>query len=382
MATAATAAGLACAAFMALKGRAARATLGRLARLAAPLAVLPFFPPILVRGSSDALQTVLTIAMATVVFERLLRVSLAEWHRSEPSFVGLTGPIGAPGKRWALRLSVLACAAFYSYYMSRYTVFNHHRFGTYGYDLGQYDNIFWTTLHGYPLRCTPLGLVNNWQEIGNHADLSVFFLLPFYALRPRAETLLVLQSCILGLGAIPLYLFAERRLPPKYAAVLAVCYLLYAPLHGANFYDFHFQPIASTFVLFTIYFVDGKRWVLASIAFVIALGCREDISVGLTMFGLYCVYSGYRPRAGAVMAAIASAFFVAIRFFIMPRFSSTWFSDIYKDLYPQPDGQHSFAGVIQTLTTNPSYVFRTLLTSDKLRYFLQITTPIAFLPLR
>jgi uncharacterized membrane protein len=66
----------------------------------------------------------------------------------------------------------------------------------------------------------------------------------------------------------------------------------------------------------------------------------------------------------------------------MPRFGTNWFSDIYKDLYPQPDGPHNYGGVMHTLVTNPSYVFRSLLTQDKLRYFLQIITPIAFLPLR
>jgi uncharacterized membrane protein len=382
MAAAAAATALACGAYVAIKGLPALEQLERLARLTAPLSVLGLFPPVLTRSTTDALQTALTIAVLTVLFERLLRMSLAEWHRRERGFVAPASLLVPKSHRWVAALLVVGCAGFYAYYMSKYTVYNHRRFGTYGYDLGQYDNIFWTTLHGYPLRCTPLGLIKNWHEIGNHADMSVFFLLPFYAIRPRAETLLIMQSAILGLGAIPVYLFAARRLPPAYAAALAVCYLLYAPLHGANFYDFHFQPVASTFVLFTIYFIDGKRWIPAAIAFVIALGCREDISVGLTMFGLYCLYTGYRPRAGVAMAAVGASYFVAMRFFIMPRFGSSWFSDIYRDLYPQPDGEHSFGGVIQTLSTNPTYVFRTLLTSDKLRYFLQIMTPIAFLPMR
>jgi uncharacterized membrane protein len=37
---------------------------------------------------------------------------------------------------------------------------------------------------------------------------------------------------------------------------------------------------------------------------------------------------------------------------------------------------------MQTLMTNPAYVFKTFLTADKLRYFLQIIAPVAFLPFR
>ena len=44
----------------------------------------------------------------------------------------------------------------------------------------------------------------------------MFFLLPFYAIRPNAETLLIMQASILGLGAIPIYLFAIRRLSIPY----------------------------------------------------------------------------------------------------------------------------------------------------------------------
>ena len=162
---------------------------------------------------------------------------------------------------------------------------------------------------------------------------------------------------------------------------LAICYLLFPPLHGANFYDFHFQPIAATLVLFVIWFVDSRRWILLTIVFMLALSCREDISVGLTMLGIFLVLSGYRTRAGAIMAAAGMTYFVLMRFVIMQHFGPGWFSDIYKDLYPKPVGPIATVAY-QTLATNPIFVFRTLLTPDKLRYLFQIVTPVAFLPFR
>jgi uncharacterized membrane protein len=356
-------------------------TIGRIARIAAPMAVLGWVPALCVPGLWPALPTVLGIAAIVLVLERLLRVSLSELGElvGSPSI-----PAPRPSRaRLSLGLAaIVAASAFYAIYMSVFTIYMHRRFATFGYDLGQYDNVFWSTLHGHPLRCSPLNLVFDWQDIGNHADLSVFFLIPFYAIRPNAETLLVMQACILGLGAIPLYLFAARRLPTFYACALAIGYLLYPPLHGSNFYDFHFQPVAATVVLWTIYLVDAKRWIPAALMFVVGLGCREDTSVGLAMLGLYLFLSGYRPRAGAVMAVVASIYFVVIKFVIMPHYWSSWFSEIYSGFYPRPDGSRSFAGIVETLATNPIYVFRTLLTEDKLRYFLQIIAPVAFLPLR
>jgi uncharacterized membrane protein len=351
--------------------------LHRTALILSPLVLIGVVPPILNASIwPDALSVAMAIAVFTLLFERLLRVSL-ETMDSGPSVAEHT----RARRRRALVVVILA-ALFYAGYMGMYTVFAHLRFQTYNFDLGQYDNVFWNWLHGRPLVCTPLGADKPWSSFSSHADLGIFFLLPIYAIYPHAETLLVLQSLLLGLGAIPLYLFAVRRIPPWSACALVICYLLYPPMHGSNFYDFHFQPVAGTFVLLVIWAVDSKRWVWLTISFILAISCREDIAVGLTILGLYLLLARYRPRAGLLMAVVAATYFVVIRFVIMPSHGQGWFSDIYKDLYPQPTGPFSFGGVIQTLITNPTYVFRTLLTAEKLKYFVQIAAPLAFLPLR
>jgi uncharacterized membrane protein len=360
-------------------GRRAVDVMGTFARLVAPLALVGCLPTLLAaRQSWEAWEAAIALACFVVVFEALARMSLGaldEMNRLSER---------ASTRRQEHVAAAIVClgALFYGAYMSKYTLYAHWRFQTYGYDLGQYDNVFANMFHGRPLRCTPLGNFTNWSSLAGHADLSVFFLVPFYAIYPHAESLLVMQSFILGLGAVPLYFFAVRRIGPVYACVLSICYLLFPPMHGSNFYDFHMQPIASTFVLLTICFLDRRRWILCGLSFMVAIACREDISVGLTMLGLYLLLSGYRPVPGAIMAATGVTFFVLMRFVIMPSQGGSWFQEIYKDLYPQPDGPHSFGGVMLTLATNPVYVLKSLFTQEKLRYFLQIVVPVAFLPLR
>jgi uncharacterized membrane protein len=151
-------------------------------------------------------------------------------------------------------------------------------------------------------------------------------------------------------------------------------------LHGLQFYDFHFQPIAATFILFVVDFVDERRYVLCALAFTIAIGCREDVSIGLAILGIFLTMSGYRPRAGMVMAMSAAVYFVAMRLVIMPAFGPSYHNFIYKDL--MPSGVDSIAGVLMTLLSNPAFGFSTLVVGDKLRYALQILVPLAFLPAR
>jgi uncharacterized membrane protein len=376
--------------------------LQRFAHRIAPLLLLGVLPPMCVPDAwADPLVAAIAIGVFVLLLERLVRMShdvgvtppppstkpprpprppRAPWPATR-ALASLLPPV----RRWGPVCLVVASAVGYAFYMSVFTLRMHGRFGTYGYDLGQYDNIFWSTLHGRPMHDEPLLLFDDWSELRNHAELSVFFFLPLYAIKPGAPALLVIQSFVLGLGAIPLYRFASRHLSRPAACVLALAYLLYPPMHGMQFYDFHFQPIASTLILFVIDFVDQKRYIPCALAFVLALGCREDVPIGLAILGAFLFVSGYRRPAGAVMAVVGGVYFVVIRFVVMPRMGTSAYgawtaSYIYKDLIPQ--GGQNIGGVMTTLVSNPAYTLSTVLTADKLKYALQVLVPLALLPLR
>ena len=133
-------------------------------------------------------------------------------------------------------------------------------------------------------------------------------------------------------------------------------------------------------MLFVIDLVDDRRYWLCALAFIIAVGCREDVSVGLAILGACLALSGHRLVPGLVIAVTGAAYFVVIRFIVMPSFGGWGFQDIYKDLMPA--GARSFGGIIATLVSNPIFTFLSLATSEKLRYMLQILLPLAFLPVR
>ncbi|HXU06208.1 MAG TPA: DUF2079 domain-containing protein [Polyangia bacterium] len=363
--------------------------LARLAHLLSPLILIGLVPQLTDAAAwSSPLNVGLVLGGYVLLAERLFRIAWLAVGETPPGSTAVADgyppwwqTILPPRLRRRLPvLLVIAGALAYGVYFSVFTIRMHGRFQTYNFDLGQYDNLFWNLLHGHPLRMSPLGLDKNWTDLRNHADLSVFFFIPFYALRPGATTLLMLQSFVLGLGAIPVYRFAARRMPRGYAALITFCYLCYPPMHGMQFYDFHMQPIASTFVLFVIDFVDERRYWLCALAFAIAITCREDISVGLAILGAFLMLTGYRLFPGLVISVVASIYFVLLRFVIMPSFGGWGFQDIYKELFPQ--GAPNFGGVIATLVSNPLFTLTTLLTTEKLRYALQILVPLAFLPIR
>jgi len=69
-----------------------------------------------------------------------------------------------------------------------------------------------------------------------------------------------------------------------------------------------------------------------------------------------------------------------LRFFIMSRHSTFTFAEVYKELYPV--GESGYGAVLKTMTSNPAFYLRSLLTWEKVRYVLQLFAPLAFLPLR
>ena len=97
---------------------------------------------------------------------------------------------------------------FYTGFFSWFTILEHHTFQTYAGDLGYFDQAFWATLQGRPL------YISLWDDIGtttlaHHFQLIMFLILPIYTIYQSPETLLVLQSFFLALGALPIYWISE-----------------------------------------------------------------------------------------------------------------------------------------------------------------------------
>jgi uncharacterized membrane protein len=357
-------------------------TLSRRAQLAAPLLLAVALPGLLAMDPwGDSFTLAVLLGAVVVAAEPLFRLSAAARPADDANArPGLAARIPERWRRHGPLLIAVALACAYAGYFIFLTLRSHAKFNTYNWDLGQLDNQFYNALHGRPFRCTPLIREGNWSELRNHAEFTVFALLPFYALHPAASTLLVLQCLLLGGAAIPLYRFAARRLPPAWALLIVAGYLLYPPMHGAQLFDFHFQPVAAAFLLWAIDSFDARKMRWFWFFWLLAIGCREDVSMGTAIIGVTLVLSGVRVREGAAVAVASGVYFVLMRFVVMPLVGPWGFADLYKQLFPA--GENSFVGVLKTMTTNPLFTLRTLVTPEKLRYAMQILAPVAFLPLR
>lgn len=353
------------------------------------LSPLMLLPAIVVFGQHklwfNEHKTLLPIALffgliaEVLLFQSLSRVprSVKNFFAGDPPLIDEVPPLL---RRHGFLGLVVVLGLAYGIFMSICTVRWHHMMGTATFDLGINNNLIYGGLHGKFNQSTVIFPDDPAKYVANHVKLGLYLFLPIYAVFPRPETLLIIQSVILGVGAIPFFLFARRRLPEWIACVLTIAYLCYYPMHGANFTEMNLVPLAAPFILGLVWAVDTERYKAAWVLFFVCLIMREDIPLPLAILGFFFVLSGYRPRFGMAIFSISASWFIILRFKIMTDAGSWWFPNMYEDLWALP--YKGFGGVIHTLFTNPTFVLKHIFVEKKLWYILHLMTPLLFLPAR
>jgi uncharacterized membrane protein len=367
-------------------GRAVDQTL-RVARVLAPL-LLAFMVPLLFDWhvfAGNEWACVLSALLFGLGLERSLRVSLSavNWEPAQRWGESLALRLPRLSRRFPF-LVVCTMSAFLAAYFAYLTILQHYRLRTYSWDLAIFDNMMWNLIRGKWFKASPdLGRVGS--HIQYHATFIAYFFAPFYALWQRPETLLLLQAIFTSAAAIPLYLLGQLRTGSRWIGVaLAYAYLIHAPMHSPVFYDFHFITTAPFWIGWVVYFFETDRRKLLVLSWVLAVLVREEMSAGLSMAALFYLLSGKRTRWALVGGIASAAYFVTVKFYIMPLHrtmsGSQSFSWMFQGLMPK--GEDGFGGVLRTVISNPVYTFNSLLEQDKLTYVIKTLGPVLLLPLR
>ena len=369
-----------------LKKEGARHIVG-LSRLTCPLLLVGLIPSLFSWqfAQRQTLAYLLLLTLSILACESLLRLSLPAWD-ALCARDWLIWP--SHGWRWLKRKSsrwlplvvVLLSSAAYATFAGYFTIQQHRHLLSYAFDLGIYDNTIFNVLKGHFWHSPVLYGPGNVNYLASHAEYGMFLFLPFYAIKPGAETLLLIQAVVLGFAALPLFLFARTRVPQWVALVISWCYLLFAPLHGPNFYDFHWLPLAIFFHFWLYFALATRRTWLATLCVLVLLAMREDIAVGLAVLGFFLAFTGARVRFGLVLGITSVLWFGVNKFVIMPHMGTWWFDNMYSELFA--DGKSSYGSVFRTLLSNPVFSATTFVREQKLTYVFQMLTPLAFLPAR
>jgi len=274
---------------------------------------------------------------------------------------------------------VAGLALTYFILYSVLSVLRHVTYHSFGPDLGIFDQVFWNTTQGRLFEST-MSLVQPQPHsyLADHFSPIYLLLVPFYALIPRPQTLLVIQTLFLALGVWPLYLLARLKLAPGFhRLVWALVYFLFLPVAFINLFDFHELALVVLPLGFAIYFLEKGRPGLFLLSLVSTFLVKEELPLVGVGFGAYILLAKRDWKLGLGVLAGSLAVFLAVVRVIIPAFGggsyayfARRFAFRYAELGRTPQE------IIATTFTHPSRLLQIIVQPQKLKFVVGIFGPV------
>lgn len=250
-----------------------------------------------------------------------------------------------------------------------FNIFNYFDYNDF--DLAIYNQVIWNTLHGKFFYSSIRGGI----YFKDHLPLILLIFLPPYAIFQSPLTLLFLQSIFLGLAAWPLFLLAKEELQIEYCIGIVFLYLIYPPVGLVNLFEFHPDAFTPLFLLFTFYFLIKNKFNLFVIFMILSLLCKEDVSIAVLMLGVYAAFIKKSKRWIFTPLFSGIIWFTLSIFIVIPYFNKGQYS--YTVFYSHLG--NSFPEMIRTAISHPILVLKSMFSTHKLKYLIQLFVPVSFL---
>ncbi len=268
-------------------------------------------------------------------------------------------------------------------------------------DTAMYEEHLWNFLHGKGFR----SYLDQGLFLGEHIQFFHLFLIPIYILYPSHLTMEFCETLGLACGALPVYWMTRRRTGSGSAATsLAVCYLLYFPMHfldiEIDLKSFRPEAFGIPCLLFSLDQLDrGRFWSFVGLL-CLTLTVKEDYAVIVSSLGLWMFFDTllqmWKPRLFSpltpnvqrltpkyrLFASLALIAFGAI-YLKIALATIVWFRsgvEVHYAGYFTRFGK-STSDIIWTMLTNPMFVIQEFATWSTFLYALMLLVPLGFLPL-
>ncbi len=197
-----------------------------------------------------------------------------------------------------MHVPVAVAIVAYAMRFSLLSVNVHDGYGTPPYDMGVFDQGIWLLSRFHAPFVTIMGR----NLFGDHTSFILLLLVPVYWVYPHAQALLVVQSWLLALAAIPIYLLGLRRLGPLLATMLACAYLLNPALQNGNLEQFHPECFLVLTLAVALYAAVESKGRLLAVAVIFSLLVKEDTALLLIPLGAWVAWRRDRRWGIWIMA--------------------------------------------------------------------------------
>ncbi|MEI7579743.1 MAG: DUF2079 domain-containing protein [bacterium] len=236
------------------------------------------------------------------------------------------------------------------------------------FDFGLQEQVVWNTIHGRWFASSPE--VTNF--LGDHFSPILLLVAGIYKIFPFSFTLFVIQTLGVTAGIIALYKIAKIHIKSASLRILfLVILVLYRPLAGLLLFEFHEIALAFPLLAWGIYFLEKKKLGVSLIFLTLAMFCKEDVGIFVTMLGLYFVIFRKEKKA-LILVFYGVIYALAALFVFLPYFRSGEGSDTLQ--------RYSYLGngpkeIIKNFFTKPYQMLRLIIHWDKVNYIRMLFTP-------
>ncbi|HEV8019932.1 MAG TPA: DUF2079 domain-containing protein [Candidatus Lustribacter sp.] len=261
---------------------------------------------------------------------------------------------------------MFALAAACAVYAVVLTLLGIDRYATYksGADLGEFVQTIATPLSGFG--DTPEG----GSHFLHHFSPLLYLFSPVLLLAHSPIALIALQAIGGALVAPPIYLLVRKRADARLALLAACVTLLYPPLVGVTFTEFHENGFAPAAIAWLAWAIDERRWRWAAVFVAAGLAIKEDEALMFVVLGAGVAIWAKRHGDGALFrfatgTAIAGVVTLLLFFGVVRPLvggHDSWFALSY---ITNPEAeQHGLAAVL-----------------GRLSFLLEAFVPLCFVPL-
>ena len=248
-------------------------------------------------------------------------------------------------------------------------------FGTYGFDMGIYDQGIWL-LSRFK---NPFITIRGLNYFGHHVNFITVLFVPAYWLGAGPHFLYALETVWLAAGAVPIWLLGRDRLQSSWMPLgLCAAYLLYPSVEWINQWQFHPDALIITPLMFAYWLATRRRWGWFWFAVGVALSCKEDAGLAVAALGI-CLWLKHHQRArGLVTAVLGAAWFLFCTKVVIPV-SNGGRSPFYVATFPGLGT--SILAIIGNFFIHPSRWLSRVFARTRWTYYAQVFWPVALIAL-
>ena len=288
--------------------------------------------------------------------------------------------------RYPVLTAILAVAVFAA--ISLWTVFRVLTFSAPNYDFGIFSQMFYYMKQtGLPL--TTLERSGLLSHFAVHVSPIYYLMLPVYWLFPYPVTLQILQAAVITSGVIPMWLIGKQKGLSGWQRTLLCAVLLFLPTTaGGASYDLHENCFLLPLILWLLYAMDRKSWLLTALFALLTLCVKEDAAVYVAVIALYQIIRttvNYDRKkiwelvAGVCLFAAALGWFFAVTGYLASQGDGVM-TYRYKNF--DFDGSGSLITVVKAVLLCPMKLMAECTKDrDRLVYIAQTLIPLLGLPL-